>query len=249
MSIESTEFGGLTVFLLASDETELLKQTYDKIVGNCSADDLSHIIIVLKSNDCQSAETANELVKSDNSGRTELYFQKSENLRGCIGELPYLATDSHFIIMGSDAEMDPDSLPDLIEQAHKHPDAIICASKLLKDSVLKNYGHMRKFLNKAMNLYISLLYNKRVTDVFNFYQIYPIKVFNMFDFKKPKDVAYLFTIIPLRAKIPYYETPTVFCNNDEKKSHFGSLYVLYVGLKFSLMALRIRFTKVKKLLK
>ncbi len=232
------KFTSLTVFILASNETEILRETVDGVRKNCPDEDLDKIVIVLKNDYCPSYY---EAVKY-NSGKIEAYIQKSPDVVQCIAEIPHLAEGSHFVIMSGDMEMNPDNIPDFIREAKKHPQRIICAAKWLKESTIEGYGKIHALCSRTMNRFVSILYGADVKDPFSIYQICPVSVYNKLNYDE-KDFLYEYTLKALRNGVEYSEVPTHYKKRSEGKSNFNIITLIKVGTKYCLTALKIRFTQ------
>lgn len=233
-------FNSVTVFVLASNEVVSLRETVNKIKENCDDEDLEKIVIVLKSETCPSFAEAEKL--SAENSKVELYIQKAPTAALCLAELPALAESSHFIIMASDLEMDPDSIKDFIPLAKKHPASIICAAKWLKGSTVEGYGLLHEICSRTMNLFISFLFAKNIKDPFSVFQIYPVSVYRKMKFINPSAFLYEYTLKPLRLGVEYIEIPTVYKKRREEKSNFNIATLVDVAVRFCLTALKIRFT-------
>lgn len=233
------KFNGLTVFVLANNETDLMVTTINSIKSFCAPNDLNRIVIVAKSRNCLSYVVADKLFSSDPD--VELYVQKASTAQLCLAELPDMVTSSHFVIMAADMEMSPANLPVFISGAKNNPNRIICAAKWMKESTIIGYGTLHAFCSKTMNRIISILFNKKVYDPFSIYQIYPLELYKKMNFDNPKNFLYEYTLKPLRAGAEYEEIPTVFIKRKEGKSNFNLFTLIHVGAKFLATGFRIRF--------
>ena len=240
---DTAVFDSVTIFVLASNEIVSLKKTIEKIKENCNEQELNKIIIVLKSETCPSFCSAQELA-SENS-EVELYIQKAATVAECLAELPPMAESSHFIIMASDLEMDPDNIKEFIARAKKNPSRIICAAKWLDGSVINGYGKVHEFFSRAMNSFISFLYQKKIKDPFSVYQIYPVSVYRKMNFSDPSAFLYEYTLKPMRTGVEYEEIPTVYNKRKEEKTNFGIITLVKVAVRFCLTAVKIRFTPMR----
>ena len=133
-------FSSLTVFVMATNETDSLRETILKIRENCGSSDLKKIVIVVRNEDCASYYEAKKLIAESADNKIDVYVQKSQDSVRCVYEFPFLAEGSHFVIMGADLEMDPENIKDFVAEAKKSPETIICASKWMRDSVVEGYG-------------------------------------------------------------------------------------------------------------
>lgn len=231
------KFTSLTVFVLASNETEILRETVEGIRENCADEDLEKIVIVCKNDSCPAYKEAQKF----NDKKIATYIQKSPNLVLCIAEVPPLAEGSHFVIMSGDMEMNPDNISDFVREAKIHPQRIICAAKWLEESTVEGYGRLHALCSRTMNKFISILYGADVKDPFSIYQICPVSVYKELCFDD-KNFLFEYTLKALRNGIKYAEVPTVYRNRSEGKSNFNYATLIKVGAKYCLTALKIRFS-------
>lgn len=243
------KFESVTIFVLATNETYLLKQTVSEIKNLSCVDDIEKLIIVLKNERCLSYDTAKQIAATCEKLNIEIYLQKAKNIEGCVEELPKLVQSSHFIIMGADMEMNPTSIEDFVSYAKQHPDRIICASKWHKKSTVKGYGKIHEIATRAMNTFVALLFGLKVTDLFSIYQIYPISVYRKMKFENSLRPGYEYTLKPIRCGIEYEEIPTIYIKSKGRKNSFNFFYLVMLALIFCATAVRLRFTPVNKLLK
>ncbi len=235
-------FESVTVFVLASKETVSLRQTVKRIQSCCNSEDIDSIIIVLKSDSCPSRYEADRLIENNKGIKIEKYVQKSATVVRCIAELPPIAKGSHFVIMASDLEMEPESLKAFIENAKKRPENIICAAKWHKDSSVEGYGTFHEIGSRLMNSFVSILYHKRVFDPFSIFQLYPVSVYKRIKYKNVDLFPYEYTLIPLRLNLGYEEISTVYKKRTEGKSSFNMLSLVKIAVDFCYAAIKIRFT-------
>lgn len=243
------KFESVTVFLLASNETTSLRRTVEVIKCTCDKNDVEKIVIVLKSDSCPSFYEAKKLLieKKECEIELEIYFQKSSDVFRCIAELPTLVESSHFLIMASDLEMNPEDVKVFIERAKLHPERIICGSKWHKNSMIKGYGLIHELGSRAVNTFIGMLYNKKVRDPFSIFQIYPTSVYRLIKFDRLEKFPYEYTLKPLRLDFEYEEIPTVYIKRREGKSNFNIINVIKYAIDFCFTAIRIRFTSKEDL--
>ena len=235
-------FKSLTVFIMATNETDSLRETIFQVRKYCPSQDLEEIIIVARSDNCKSYEVAQELIKENTDNKIKLYVQKSNDNVEWVYELPFLVKGSHFVIMGADLEMCPDNISEFVARAKEKPEAIVCASKWIKGSVVEGYGGFHEFGSRIINTVAAVLFDMKATDIFSLYQIYPVSVYDRMNFDNPSTFVYEYTIKPLRLGVEYEEIPTVYKKRGEGKSRVNILFMFEMAFKFCMTALKIRFT-------
>lgn len=242
----------LTVFITASKEKEELVNTINVVLDGCG-DNLYKAIVVLKDENCPSAAVVDRYISENPSCKVVPYVQKyksednTKSFLGCFAEIPYICVSSHFIITTADIENSSDTLKRMIDESKNNPDAIVCASRWMKGSTVNNYNKLSEIIVKSFNLFISVLYGKRVTDFSSIFQIFPVKVLNRLKMKQTEEFGFTYTLIPLYAKEKYIEVPAEFIKN--KTSSFGLITLYKVGFGYMYFILKIRFKPRKYFLK
>ena len=243
MSNNNSAFSSVTVFVLAKNETDLLRQTVAEIRKNCSDEDLEKIIVVTKNADCPGYFEACKMIEEKLCHKLEVYVQRLDNGINCLIDLPYLVTGSHFVIIASDMEMDPRCVGLFVEKAKENPEKIICASKWMKGSVVEGCGKIHEIGSRVMNGAVALLFGIKAKEIFSLYQIYPVSVWKKTNFDNPKAFMYEYTLKAMRLGAAYEEIPTSYKARREGKSTFNHpITMVIMALKFCITALRIRFT-------
>ena len=239
-------FEKLTVFLLASNETDALEKTIKGILKNCEYDDIDKIVIFLKSENCPGAFAAQEIINKGIYGKIETVVQKATQSADAISEIPPLATGSHFVIMASDGEMSPESIRDFISIAKEKPDAIICGAKWHKDSVVENHALYRTFGSRFLDMFAAVLFGRKETDLFSIFQIYPVELYKKMNFR-PKRFLYEYTLKPIRFGTEYIEIPTTYKKEAKRKATATIQQLIVIAFKYCWHVIRIRFMPKKYL--
>lgn len=239
----------ITFFVLASNETSLLYETVSKIKEKCPAENIDKIIVVLKSNKCKSYYAMLKFKQEKSWHDIQSYVQKSDNFRDALAELPPMVTGTHFVFIGADTEMNPETISDFVEEAKINPNSIIAASKWKKESVVRGYGTVSAFCSRTMNLIACLLIRKKASDLFTLYQIYPVSVYNLMNFTNPSKFVYEYSLKPLRAGMEYKEIPTTFIKATESETNFNVFSRIKYFNGFIFTALRLGMTPKRFLVK
>ena len=234
-------FHKLTLVVLASTEQQSLKETVRILLDQCAVEDLSELIIFLISSDCPSAETADEIL---NSGQIPIpvrcCVQQLPGLSGGMFELTKLIHSSHFLIIGSDLEMDPHSVPAMIQVSKQHPNAIVCASKFQKGARRENYGFLHFLCNRAVNTAAEHILHIKGTELISTFQIFPLDLYQKMQFINPRRTFYEYTIRPLSKGAEYIEIPTDYRKRAEGASNFNLRRYIHLGVTFIRTALSER---------
>lgn len=233
-------FEKLTVIVVATNERESLKMTIDILATLCEPNLIEEIIILLISDSCPAASVADSLLKKDYPIRLTKRVQTMRGLSPCVHEAGNMVKSSHFLIIGSDLEMNPHTVPLLIEESRKHPNAIVCASKFEKESKRDGYGFFHTVCVKAVNSVMRNILNIKGKELTTTFQIYPKAVFDKMAFDNPEYTFYEYTIKPVYLGIPYIEIPTNYKRRSEGKSTFTLKRYIKLAYKFLFSACRLR---------
>ncbi|MCH5197580.1 MAG: hypothetical protein J1E34_01630 [Oscillospiraceae bacterium] len=235
------DFNGLTVVILASNERELLRRTIRLVLDYVQTEDLAEIIVFLKSANCPAADEL-KLIRAGISVNIPIreYVQQEKKLPEALIEIPPLIKSSHFLIMFSDLATDAASIPLMVEEAKRFPEAVVCASKWHKDSEIHDYGFLRMLCTRFMNTAAALILNSDGKDLFSIFQIYPLEMVLQLDLSDSKSFVFDYTLMPIAMGIKYIEVPTRFFNRTEEKSNYNLWAMLKTGFAFLRTAVRLR---------
>ena len=241
-----SKFEKLTIVILASTERETFRETIRLIGENCDGADIAEMIIFLISENCPPAYIAQEIIKNnpyDFPIRTHL--QTMPGLSGGFFETTQFVKTSHFLVIGADLEMDPMSVPKMIEISKQHPDAIVCASKFKKGAKREHYGLVHYIGNRTVNFAVERILNIRGTEILITFQIYPKDVFERMHFTDIKRTFYQYTLRPLTRGVEYIEIPTDYIRRTEGASNFNLKRYIDLAANFLCAAILER-KKLKK---
>ncbi len=230
-------FESLTVIIPASNETDTLKRTVEGVLKSGAYDDISRIILFLKSHTCPGAEVAKQIMEESRCDKMEIVIQKTATYDTAFAEIPHLVKSSHFIILVSDGEMDPKTIEDLVPIAKAKPSAVVCGSKWHKDSVVENASFIRSLGSKAVNRFAALVFGVKATDIFSIFQIYPLELY-----KKTNANLSEYTLIPLRMGVEYIEIPTSYRREKNRESTFNFRGLLGLAFMHISSIFKVRFT-------
>ena len=168
-------FESTSIVLPVINETHSLVETIDVIEQDCAEDVLEYLIVVCDRTTDESIKTCKE-IETRNPSRYMLFYQKLPFLGGAIRDAFALAKGSHVIMMASDLETDPHDVKNLINEAQKHPDAIITATRWTRKGFFEGYDNVKLVLNYIFQKCFSILYNTELTDMTYGYRIFPTRL-------------------------------------------------------------------------
>lgn len=233
------KFDRMAIVVLATTEQETLKQTVKILLEKCSDKDLSEIIILMVSDECPSASVAGDIIESNTSSvPISLRIQKTPGLYPAVYEATTITGDfSHFLIIGSDLEMDPNSVPEMIEVSKKNPNAVVCASKFMKGSYREKYGAVHYICNRAVNLTVKTILHIKGTELLSTFQIYPADLLREMNFTDLYRTYYQYAFRPVVKGKEYIEIPTDYIRRSEGASNYNPKRYIDLGTTFIKTAL------------
>lgn len=239
-------FDKLTIIVTASNEKSSLGETLRKLAELCDPKDIAEVIVFLKSENC-SAKSDYEKTLQDLCFPFPIrsYVQTIPGYAEMFYEAPTLVHSSHFLCIGADLEMDPDSIPALIETSKANPEAIVCASKFAKGSTREGYGFFHMIAVRFVNFIVRKIIGSNGTELFSTVEIHPTKTHFEMNFSSDPRSFYGFTIKQVICGVPYIEIPTKYVKNNKEKTNFGTFDYLKLTLPLIDTAIRLKIEKIK----
>ena len=235
------QFKDITLVILASTEQQSLRKTLLLLDSICDPKDVKEMLVFLISDTCPAMlELQKILAEETFTIPIRAYIQKIPGLSGGIFEIGRIVTSSHFLIISSDLEMDPNSAPALISASKEHPDAIVCASKFEKGSTRKGYSRSHEICVRAVNAAVRAILRIKGNELLTTFQTYPTALFHRMNFTKPKLTFYEFTFKPVYYGTEYIELPTSYIRRDEGDSNFNLKRYIKLAVMFLYAAVRLR---------
>ena len=229
----------VTVILPAIDETWSLRETLTRIEAESRNDVSQYLIVVCDKTTPECRQVAEALVL-EVPGRVQLLEQRLPFLGGAVRDGFDAATGSHVIMMSSDLETDPDTVPLLISEAKQHPPIIVTATRWRSKAGFEGYDPLKLVLNKIFQAFFALLYRVRLTDLTFAYRIFPTELVRSIRWEELKHPFLFETIIkPLRLDVEVVEVPSTWRARSEGVSHntFLTNFVYFrIGLKTLFMS-------------
>jgi len=230
----SSKFTSASVVLPVINEVESLNRVVNAVFGQPGKNIREIIIVVCSKTTADSLAACHSLCEKY-KGRIRILQQTLPFLGGALREGLAAVHSSHVVVMYSDGESAPHSIGALIREAERNPDAIISASRWLKESTFAGYSKIKYVLNYLFQKVFSLFYWTRVTDFTFGYRIYPVPLMQTIDWQETGHAFVFESIVkPLRLRIKIIEIPTCWRARHEGVSQCRPgmyLRYLWVGLK------------------
>jgi hypothetical protein len=229
----------VTVILPAIDETWSLRETLTRIEAHSRNDIMEYLIVVCPKTTPACRQVAEELV-AEMPERVQLMEQRLPFLGGAVRDGFDAAKGTHVIMMSTDLETDPDTVPLLIAEARPHPTSIVTATRWKSGAGFEGYDPIKLVLNKIFQAFFAILYRVRLTDLTFAYRIFPTDLVRSISWEELKHPFLFETIIkPLRLGVEVLEVPSTWRARSEGISHntFLTNFVYFrIGLKTLFMS-------------
>lgn len=239
-------FSSVSIIVSTLNETELLKETLRLIYFTCRHEDICEIIVVISDKSTpENLEAVDYLKRSAEDIPIVVYKQKQPGVGMAFRETIKTARGSHIITMVSDCEMDVNAVSVMIEQAKLHPDKIITTSRYIEGGGFEDYNRLKERCNSAFQKMLRAVYNTKLTDITNCYQISPAPFMKSIRFEETRKPFFLESVLkPLRLNAEFIEIPCVWrkrTDGNDRVSFFGCF-------EYFRTVLRVRFESKEKML-
>lgn len=231
----------LTVAFCATNESESLRTTYDKIrFFDCACE---YIFVLSQNASKECVETVKSICEHADS---RYFFQTEFGLGNAIKNAIEEAKGSHIIVWPADDGMDANSFPEMVRLSKEYPEKIISASRWLLKNGFVNYGRIRKIINYVSQNIFAWLYKSDLTDFTNPTQIAPLEIYRNINWQGQSwDLIPEMIFKPLKLGYSFIEVP---CKNISRKE--GKSNSSFLGLfKYYFIILKIYFMSENELTK
>ncbi len=245
--MDAVKFESASFLVLATDETDALITTVESLMELCNAEDIDQYLIIYPKN--VAPETAKIIsdLEAKYPNKVVGYEQIRPSIGGALKDGMDFATSSHVIFMVSDLAIELEAIPKIIEEAKKHPAAVVKTSRWLEGGgFFGSYSPVRKFFNRIAQSFLRVLFHTKLTDITSPCQVMPTKTCRSWNMKENGFPMLLeMVIVPLRLGDEIIELPSKAYGRDEGKSKNSFMKTaVYIFTAF-----RVRFTPKKKLRK
>jgi glycosyltransferase involved in cell wall biosynthesis len=214
---DTSLFRNVSIIIAAINETISLRKTVEIIYDTCDKNDIAEIILAIsKKSTPECVEVCRELEREAKVPFVVL-IQKRPFAGGAYQDGFDVCHGSHVIMMASDMETDPRSVPDLIAAAREHPGAIICTSRWQRRGTFgKGYNPLKFVLNYIFQKLMRLIFRVNLTDWTFGYRSFPLRVVEAIKWEEVRHPFFLESILtPLRLGVPTFEISTSWAPREE----------------------------------
>jgi glycosyltransferase involved in cell wall biosynthesis len=239
------EFRDVSAVVPVVTETDAFEKTIDTVF-NRSGSDLKEVIVVTCDRTTQASRAAINRASRNFPGLIRSHEQRRPFLGNAIREAFDLARGSHLVMMASDLETDPETFPELVDEAKRHPQAVITASRWMERKSFSGYGRLRVLANYVFQLLARAAYGTKASDLTFGYRLFPTDLVQKIAWKGERHEFLLETILkPLRLGIDVKEVSTRWIPRPEGESQNN----LWLQAMYVRTALRCRFERKSRLLR
>lgn len=237
----------VSIILPATDETDALKETVSAVTNLVGDMYRLHFLIItsprLTTEECRGAIADIERAAQQPTVTIEHIEQHTPGLGGALQDSFAFLKGEYTVLMASDLETDPQTLPALLELVRDGAD-ISVASRWQRGVRFKGYHPGKLILNFFFQQLLRVLYLTTLSDITYAYRVYRTPILTAFAWQETRHPFLLECLLkPLRAGYTVREVSTTWRVRSEGVSHGTALDTL----SYIKTALRIRLLP-KKLL-
>ena len=210
----------IDIFLPVLDETFSLDKTIYLIEKKSSKFVNKYLITVSKQKTSLKSFEKIKFFKKKNKDKIKVVFQQKPFLGGALITAIKHINSTHFVIMASDLETNPNFFHKLRLSSQKNKEKIFVATRWKNKNSFQNYKFIKLCLNKIFQIVFSTLFKTKISDLTFGYRIYPskiIKKIKLIELKHP--ILFESIIVPIKLG---YNVDEIKCNwkmRQEGKSH------------------------------
>ena len=224
----------VSIILPTINETDSLRETIERVEASSAAHILEYLIVVCPktTSGCRAVAMAME---AEMPGRVRIMEQRLPFLGGAVRDAFDEAQGTHAVMMASDLETDPDTVPVMIAEARLHPEAIITATRWAEGVRFQGYNPLKLVLNKIFQLLIAGLYRVKLSDMTYGFRLLPLPLLKSIRWEELKHPFLLETVVkPLRLGVRVIEVRSswrVRTEGESQNTFMGNFVYLRIALK------------------
>jgi hypothetical protein len=234
---QTDRFESATVVLPVTNETAALETTVDVILRDVKPD-VKELLIVVGERTTPEAMEVVERLRDRLGPLVVVHRQTLPFLGGAFREAFELARGSHVLMMASDLETDPGVVRQMIDEARRHPGAIVTASRWMPGGRISGYNQVKLVCNWLFQRFLSILYATRLSDMTYGYRLFPTKLVQAIRWEELRHAFQLETILkPLRLGVPVVEIPAAWkCRSEGRSQNTFAGNLLYIRTALKTLA-------------
>jgi glycosyltransferase involved in cell wall biosynthesis len=208
----------LSIVMGVVDETHSLKTTVEKILG--MKEKSIEILIVI----APFATEASRKICIEYEmlfPKVKLISQVRKGVGGAYQDGIQASSGEYILLMSSDLETDPDSIPIMLEKILMNPNLdIVATSRWLDSKSFSGYGPLMLMFNYLFQKVLRIVTQKKLTDFTYAFRIYRAKAIKNIDWRESRHGFFLESLlIPLSNGVTVTEIPSKWSQRTEGVRH------------------------------
>lgn len=206
----------VSVILPVINETYSLTQTVLLIESNSEI--YEYIVVVCSKTTEESMKTIQTLLETY-PDKMKLLRQELPFIGGAMRDAFNACTGTHVIMMSSDLETDPNTVPKMIEESKKKTNAIITATRWKGKKQFRGYNPVKLVANWVFQIVVRVFYQTSLTDATFGFRLFPDTVVKNIRWEELKHPFFLETILkPILIGIQVIEVSSSWTARTEGES-------------------------------
>lgn len=235
----------VSILLPVINETFSLEQTFETLENQNKQDIKEYLILICNRTTPQSIAII-ETLKKNNPDRIIVHTQTLKFLGGAIREAIDIAKGSHFVMMASDLETDPNLVSEFIAITKKNPDTIVTATRWKTKGGFKGYNPLKLAMNWTFQKFFSTAYRTNLSDMTYGFRIFPTALMQSIKWEELRHPFLFETVLkPLKLGVKIVEIPTKWETRKEGESQ-NPFLVNFLYFKIGIKVMFLNKSKIKK---
>ena len=230
----------ISVILPVHSETESLRSVIKDLTKLIGGDIYEIIIIVSEESPRETFEVCQGL--TEKNSKVKIHIQKDKGLGNAVRQGIIYVKGTHILMMDSDGEMLPETVPNMIKKMLDKNCDMIVASRWMKGGGAIGYAAPKYVFTHFFNAFFRFLYRTRIHDLSLGFKLMRVEIAKKIRWEGERhEIATETTLRPIRLGYKVEEVPTLWVRRRFGASkNWTSLNVNYIS-----MALRIWRRKQK----
>lgn len=210
----------VTIVLPVMNEVDSLIESIDVIDSHCGQ--WKHeFLIVISPRTTQLAARNAEQIAAARPGDVRVLLQSLPGLGGAMIDAFAAAKGERIVMMSSDLETDPATVPEMLRLSDSNPGSIVATTRWRGSGAgFVGYGRRKQLANRVFQAVIRSLYGTSLSDLTYGFRLYPRESLHGHDWRTRNHAFLLESLLrPLRAGWPVLEIPARWSPRREGSSN------------------------------
>jgi glycosyltransferase involved in cell wall biosynthesis len=208
-------FTGATIVVPTLNESDSLRRVFDQVRLHLGQGVEAIIVVVCEKTHPETLAIC-RFYEALFAGALRIHWQRQPGLGMALREAFATTQSSHVMVVYSDGEADPGTIPVLLERARDQPNSIISASRWIEPGLFENGGMAKRTLNLLAQRITAFAYKSDLTDFTFGYRIYPTWLVRRISWEEHNHAfVYESVLKPIRLGVKIVEVPTRWRLRDQ----------------------------------